>query len=161
MKLVLKSLSKNLVSYKLIITGLFFVLIGCKESPVINTCSNALLDSVAVVNCISVIDGDTWKMQIGNDIFSIRVLGLDCFETKRNSRLEEQAQKNNISIDSAYNLGLKAKKLTEALLSNKQVKIVRDFKEDNFDTYNRLLRHCYINSISLKDTIINIGLNAE
>jgi len=143
--------------------ALFVLFIGCSDTVSNNVvrCTNPLLDSVAIVNCIGVVDGDTWKMQIGNDIFSIRVLGLDCFETKRNSRLEEQAQNNNISLDSAYNLGLKAKKLTEALLINKQVKIVRDFKEDNFDTYSRLLRHCYINSISLKDTIIKSGLNAE
>lgn len=47
--------------------------IACTNSQEPQVCPNPLIDSVAVVKCLSVVDGDTWKFQIGKDVFSVRV----------------------------------------------------------------------------------------
>lgn len=141
---------------------IFFLLIllnSCSQ-PAQQECTNPLIDSVAVVTCISVVDGDTWKFAIRRDIFSVRVLNIDCFESRRTARLKEQAEKYKISEDSAYSLGQQAKALADSLLTNKIVKIVRDFNEDNFDSYNRLLRYCFINELKYDSIFMMRGLVA-
>lgn len=125
-------------------------------------CKNPLIDSIAVVKCIAIVDGDTWKFQLRNDIFSIRILGIDCFETKHTTRLHKQAEKNNISLDSALTLGLRAKHTADSLFLGKDVTIIRDSNEKNFDFYNRLLRHCFFGDmINYADYIKQQGLSAN
>ena len=124
-------------------------------------CKNPLIDSIAVVKCISIIDGDTWKFKLGRDVFSVRVLGIDCYETKHNARLQKQADRHGITKDSALILGLRAKKIADSLLTGKEIIIIRDFKESNFDVYNRLLRHCYFEGMINYAELIKLqGLNA-
>lgn len=125
-----------------------------------NECINPLIDDKAIVQVYSIVDGDTFKIKVKNDIFSIRILGLDCYETKRNKRLKEQAIKNNITLDSALYLGLEAKRLCDSLLTGKTVTILRDRKENNFDVYNRLLRKCLIDNFDYTDFMNKRGLNA-
>jgi hypothetical protein len=50
-----------------------------------------LVDSVAVVGCIRVSDGDTWKFDLKGERFAVRVHYLDSFESRRGSRLDGQA----------------------------------------------------------------------
>lgn len=143
----------------------FFILIivsSCKtENNIITTnCENVLIDSVSSIVVIDVIDGDTFKIKLQNDIFSVRVLNLDCFETRRGDRLNSQAENNNISVDSAYTLGIKARETATNLLLNKEIKLVRDFDNDNFDTYNRLLRNVYIDTLNYANYIKSLKLNA-
>ena len=102
-----------------------------------------LIDSSAKVTVGRVIDGDTFVIGIKQDSFSVRILGIDAFEIKHDARLDSQAVKAGISIDSAYALGQAGKHLADSLLSKKTVLLVRDYTQDNFDTYNRLLRHVY------------------
>lgn len=139
---------------------LFIILTGepAAQEP---GCKNPLIDSIAVVHCIGIIDGDTWKFKLQNDIFSVRVLGLDTYETKRNERLTKQAQANGISIDSALHLGMKAKRYADSLLTNQDISIIRDFNEKNFDNYNRLLRNCLVNGVNYAEILINQGLTAK
>ena len=149
---------RHIILYLIIVA----LLASCTENNITKEgyCTNPLIDSVATVTCVAVIDGDTWKFQLQNDIFSVRILGIDCFETKHNERLRNQAEKKGITEDSAYSLGIIARNLAESLLLNKQVRIVRDFDEDNFDVYNRLLRKCYIDNLNYSEYIINAGLSA-
>lgn len=144
------------------ILPIILFIVGCAEQTTnVVECQNPLIDSNAVVTCISIIDGDTWKFQLKNDIFSVRVLGIDTYETKNNARLKEQADNNGITTDSALTLGLRAKFVADSLLTNKDVTISRDFQESNFDTYNRLLRHCRINGLNYAEFIKQQGLNAN
>lgn len=137
-------------------------LVGCNaDKNSINSncvCNNPLLDSVSNLVVIDVIDGDTFKVKIQNDIFSIRVLNIDCYETKNNSRLKEQSEKSNISIDSCLILGIKARETATNLMLNKVVTLKRDFNNDNFDVYNRLLRDVYIDTLNYADYLIKNNL---
>lgn len=98
------------------------------------------MDSVAVVDCIAVSDGDTWKFEIKGEPFAVCVLHVDCFETRHGTRLDGQAAAAGISTDSALALGKLAKALADSLMTGKKVTMVRDYDEDNLDAYGRLLR---------------------
>ena len=111
------------------------------KDTVIYKFTDPLIDSSAKVQVGRVIDGDTFVFGIGSDSFSIRIIGIDAYEVKHDVRLDSQAVKSHISVDSAYARGQAGKKFADSLLRKQSVLIVRDFTQQNFDTYNRLLRH--------------------
>lgn len=47
------------------IIPLILILYSCAEQVTKVYCSNPFIDSVAIVKCISIIDCDTWKFQLG------------------------------------------------------------------------------------------------
>lgn len=114
-------------------------------------------DSMAVVTCAYVSDGDTWNFYYSDKKFTVRVLHVDCFETREGERLNDQAEKAGISPDSALKLGKAAKYLAEDLLEDKEVTIVRDHNEDNKDVYDRLLRITIIDGQRLDSIMIARG----
>jgi len=125
----------------------FFATTGCKsDQPTavpVTSGGDPLIDSSAKVLVGRVIDGDTFVIGIGRDSFSVRILGIDAFEIKHDTRLDSQAVKANISVDSAYVLGQAGKVFADSLLSKQNVLLVRDYKQPDFDVYNRLLRYVY------------------
>lgn len=148
----------------LIASIILFLVFSCGENTTSTnpcTCINPLLDSISSVDCSYIVDGDTWRFYIGSDVITIRVLGIDCFETKHNTRLDSQATRKGISTDSAFQLGLRAKTVADSLLGGKKLVIIRDFTQDNFDTYNRLLRYTRINGLSYDSLIISMGLDSQ
>lgn len=139
---------------------------GCSsdETPTnCPVCANPLLDSAAHVLVTKISDGDTFSFIERGEEIKVRVLGIDCFETRHGSRLTEQATAADISEDSALALGFQAKALCDSLLMNEQVELYRDSVEDNFDAFGRLLRHVYVTinerRINYVDTIISLGLS--
>ncbi len=110
---------------------------------VIYTTNDPLIDSSATVIVHRVLDGDTFNILVGRDSFSVRILGIDAYEIKHDSRLDSQAVRSGISTDSAYALGQLGKIFADSVFSGKQALIVRDFSQPDFDTYNRLLRDVY------------------
>lgn len=121
--------------------------IGCSNtstSPVVQFVEiDPLLDSAVTIPVHRVIDGDTFDIAIGRDTITIRILGLDAFETRHGVRLDSQAAHAGITVDSAYHLGQMAKAFADSLFTGKSVLLTRDYSEDNFDTYNRLLRNVF------------------
>ena len=145
-----------------------FFFFGCSdEEPTTSciACTNPLLDSSAVVIVTYIIDGDTFEFIERKEDIKVRVLGLDCFETKHGSRLTEQALERGISEDSALALGFQAKCLCDSLLMNEQVELYRDSVQGSFDNFGRLLRDVYFTKggrhISYRDTIRTRGLSFE
>ncbi len=126
------------------------IISGCTKdeptSPVTTcpVCTNPLVDSSANVLVTSVTDGDTFGFLVKGEEFKVRVLDIDCFETRHGSRLDSQAVKAKISIDSALSLGFKAKALADSLLNGKEVLIVRDSVEPDLDVYGRVLRRVFM-----------------
>lgn len=110
--------------------------------------------SEATVECSFIADGDTWYYYNNSKKYTVRVLGIDCFETSINDRLADQAERANITKDSALILGLKAKSLADSLLKNQQVLIRKGSSAPNRDSYDRLLRYCLIDSTKRYDSII-------
>ncbi len=124
---------------------MLLVVVGCSKTDTVIVYRDVdpLLDSSATVTVGRVIDGDTFVVGFGNDSISVRILGIDAFEIKHDVRLDSQAVKAHISIDSAYALGQAGKRFADSLLNKQKVLIVRDYKESNFDSFSRLLRHVY------------------
>ena len=147
----------NKISFTILLSILIFI--GC-TNPV-STPANPFIDYKCEIVVNRVIDGDTFTWLINNEEYSIRILGIDCFETKHNDRLIGQAAKAGISEDSAYSLGQIAKAFDDSLLTGRSITLTRDSAESNFDTYNRLLRHVFINGKSYSDLIISKGLSVN
>ncbi len=139
------------------------VLAACADTiaPPPCVCVNPLLDSTASVTISRVIDGDTYEFFAASDAIQIRLLSVDCFESRRGSRLNEQADSAGISVDSALSLGVKGKEFAAAILTGKQVIIRRNYQEANFDNFGRLLRYVRIGAVELSDTLRNAGLTVE
>lgn len=110
--------------------------------------------SEAVVECSYIADGDTWYYYYNSKKYTVRVLGIDCFETSINDRLADQAKKAKITEDSALVLGLQAKSLADSLLKNQKILIRKGSSAPNRDKYDRLLRFCFVDSTKKYDSII-------
>jgi endonuclease YncB( thermonuclease family) len=123
---------------------LSFFVFGCEKTNIVTVYQeiNPLLDSTAIVTISRVVDGDTYNFGIGRDTISLRILDIDAFETRHGARLDSQAAKAHITTDSAFSLGQLGKKFADSLLDGQKVLLVRKYP-DNFDSYNRLLRHVY------------------
>lgn len=106
-------------------------------------------------NVIEITDGDTFAIYYKDKKWKVRVLYVDCFETKKGDRLSKQAEKAGISIDSALALGEKAKNFATEVLLNKKVDLLRDFREPNLDVYGRLLRITVINGLRF-DSLLKV-----
>lgn len=141
---------------------LILALISCentvieyKELPV------PVVDYSAEVVISDVKDGDTYSFNWRDEEWDIRLLNVDCFETRNGSRLQAQADQYGITTDSAKALGLEAKQLMIDLILDQKVTIERDSLKPNFDSFGRLLRHVKINNINFKDTLENRGLTVN
>jgi endonuclease YncB( thermonuclease family) len=116
-----------------------------------------LLTAWLLLPAYNVSDGDTWKFELKDEQFSVRVLYVDCFETRRGSRLEKQATAGGISPDSALALGKLAKHLADSLMTDKPVTMLRDYEADNLDVYGRLLRITIIDGMRLDSLMLEEG----
>lgn len=139
------------------------ILTSC--SDVVNVtecdCTNPFVDSISTVTISSVIDGDTYKFGLSADTITIRLLNVDCFEVRNTQRLRDQAEAKQITVDSALALGFMAENFANQFMLNKQVKIYRDFTEPNMDSFGRLLRHVFVDGVSMADTLKSLGLVFE
>lgn len=131
---------------------LIALLTGC-QSPGNSECPNPLVDENAEIVITRIIDGDTYEFQIKDEKFGIRLLGVDCFETRRGSRLTKQADHAGISEDSALVIGKAAKLFASEFLLQQRVQIVRDSIASNMDNYGRFLRHVFRDATNMADTL--------
>lgn len=118
----------------------FLLTISCQNENIITPSNDAPTEATIVSTVVEIADGDTFGIFYKNQKWKVRVLYVDCFETRKGERLYEQARKAGISIDSALNLGLKAKEFAKQTLLYKKVELRRDFSQPNLDIYGRLLR---------------------
>jgi endonuclease YncB( thermonuclease family) len=107
-------------------------------------CENPLVDNEAVVYISNIIDGDTYEFDYNDEHFRMILIGCDAIEIINNSRLKDQANQLNIDNDSALALGNRALEFAKEQLFEKEVKIIRDPIEGNFDNFSRLLRRVQI-----------------
>lgn len=118
-----------------------------------------LCDSCKVVIVTKVLDGDTFKCEIGGKTETVRILGIDTYEIHEGERLDKQAAKRGISSDSAITLGTAGKAFADSVLLGKQVTICR-MKRDR-DVYHRLLRYVFIDGQSYSEMIKQKGLSVK
>ncbi len=91
-----------------------------------------------VCNVTSVVDGDTFKVECEfRGSKTVRVVGIDAFETRRGRRLRRQAESEGISAKEGLSRGNKARECLQHLISGKRV--ILTLSDKRYDWFNRLL----------------------
>jgi endonuclease YncB( thermonuclease family) len=110
----------------------------------------AILTIVVPLTVIRVVDGDTFVAVGANGaVKTIRVLGYDAFETRKDKRLHRQAVASGISDSSALQRGLQCKKLVASIIDGKNVNVY----VKKVEYYRRELAIVYVGAVQLKDLI--------
>jgi micrococcal nuclease len=111
-----------------------------KPAPYIETA----LDKQKLFKVVSVIDGDTFDINLRGKIERVRLLAIDTPETK-DPRKPVQC------------FGMEATKKLKSLIGNKFVKLVDDRSQGNRDKYKRLLRYAYDGKVFVNAEMVKQG----
>jgi endonuclease YncB( thermonuclease family) len=111
-----------------------------KPTPYVETA----LDKKKLFKVVSVIDGDTFDINLRGKIERVRLLAIDTPETK-DPRKPVQC------------FGTEATKKLQSRIGNKFVKLVDDRSQGNRDKYQRLLRYAYDGKIFINAEMVKQG----
>ncbi len=106
------------------------------------------------VSLVSVTDGDTVKVMMGEKKESVRLLYIDCFETSDNMRATWQAKRYHKSMENVIKRGKASKKKLEKKLKaggNLQLEWQKR------DKYNRVLGELFLDGESVNDYMLKQG----
>jgi len=104
-----------------------------------------------------VIDGDTLKIMYEGKKQSIRLIGIDAPESKKNSKAFKDSARSSRDIDAIVSQGRAAKKYVKGLVG-KGERIKIQFDVEKRDRYRRLLVYVYLSDgRMLNDVIIHNG----
>ena len=109
------------------------------------------------VTVIKIKDGDTIdvKLKNNNNSFSIRLIGIDCYETSKIYRSYKQAYTNNLSIDMVVEKGILSKQFLEELYQNSNQQVFLEFM--GLDRYKRVLGIIYFGNINVNELMKTNG----
>jgi endonuclease YncB( thermonuclease family) len=111
-----------------------------KPTPYVETA----LDKKKLFKVVSVIDGDTFDINLRGKIERVRLLAIDTPETK-DPRKPVQC------------FGIEATNKLKSLIGNKFVKLVDDRTQGNRDKYKRLLRYAYDRKVFINAEMVKQG----
>jgi len=97
-----------------------------------------------IATIIKIQDGDTLTALVYNEETKIRLLDVDCYETKKNKRAKFQNQYYGISYDEIIKKGKHSKKELKKLLKDHRYIRVNWEKRDDF---GRILGKVYLDDI--------------
>lgn len=128
------------------------IMIGCGESredsPYIHypeiTTNISILDSSDKKEA-TIIDGDTIKLEFDGVLTTIRLIGIDSFETRMNDKAYRQAYQHKITIEEVVERGKRATTYIKEQLS-KRVEHYLEYDEDFQDRYNRTLAYVWFSN---------------
>ena len=122
---------------------LFFIIFVFYASPV--------LAHQATVPVIRVVDGDTISVLLYSEETKVRLVGVDCYETRRNKRARFQEKNYNKTMDEVLRLGEESKQKLQGLLErNKEIQI----EWEERDGFGRVLGHIYINQMNVNEYML-------
>lgn len=117
-------------------------------------CSASYAASKTPVKIVKILDGDTIRAKINDNIFSIRLIGIDCYETTPNNRAYRQAYNNNLTIDEVIKNGKFSKKFLINLYKKSNV---QTFEFMGLDYYKRPLGVLYFDDVNINQKMLNHG----
>ena len=117
-------------------------------------CSASYAASKTPVRIVKILDGDTVRAKINDNIFSIRLIGIDCYETTPNNRAYKQAYNNNLTIDEVIKNGKFSKKYLINLYKKSNV---QTFEFMGLDYYKRPLGVLYFDNVNINQKMLNHG----
>lgn len=104
---------------------------------------------------IIVHDGDTISATINDKKVKIRLLGIDCYETKRHLRIYKQAYLNQISIEEVMQKGKISKNILQTHIDENKNNIY--LKATKMDKYGRVLGSIYAGNESINEYMLQKG----
>lgn len=150
---------KALNKYKTVLLSLVLLclIFACTDAPNQSNSISPFDKDSSFAKVVWIFDGDTFEAEIEGLRSKVRVLDVDVYETSNNERLESQATKAGISLDSALSLGLSAKNWAIKELKNKNVTLIRGTSEPNVDVYGRYLRYVILSGMRLDSLLKSNG----
>ena len=103
-----------------------------------------------VATIIKINDGDTLSAIIHDEDTKIRLLDVDCYETKKNGRAKFQQQYYGLSYEELLEKGKQSRKILKKLLKDHRYIRVEWEKRDSF---GRILGKVYLDDIKSNGTI--------
>lgn len=97
-----------------------------------------------VATIIKINDGDTLTAMVNNETTKIRLLDVDCYETKKNTRANFQQKYYGLSADEVIQKGKQSRKKLKKLLKDHRYIRVEWEKRDSF---GRILGKVYLDDI--------------
>ncbi len=140
----------NKCLYFILLPLLTFALTSCgtdestpSRYPIYNN-QQVTIDSSAleVLHDIKISDGDTIKASLDNQKKTIRLIGIDTFETSKSNKAYKQAYEYNLSIDEVVVKGKQAKEFMSYLLKGKS-QLFLELDADKTDRYDRILAYIW------------------
>jgi micrococcal nuclease len=104
-------------------------------------------------NYFYALDGDTIKVKFDGKLTTIRLIGIDTFETHKNNKAYRQAYENNITLDEVIRRGKKAKEyIKDAISAHKDFYF--EYDEGLKDRYKRTLAYLWFSG----DDMLNLDI---
>ena len=102
-------------------------------------CAHEFVATITKIN-----DGDTITALVNNEMTKIRLLDVDCYETKKNKRAKFQQKYYGLSVDKVLEKGKRSRKILKKLLKDHRYIRVEWGKRDSF---GRILGKVYLDDI--------------
>lgn len=109
--------------------------------------------------CTGIVDGDTLRVQRAGGLREkVRVLGIDCLETRNLEKQERQAAALNKSSRAVLRLGEQATRYAKTHLLNQRISLVQPGEQEARDDYGRLLCYVEVKGADYGAGILEVGL---
>lgn len=137
MKKILKFSSANLVFLSIVI--LFFLFDIEKDKKEIEP------PNKEPVKLIEVLDGDTLKVKSykNNQVFKVRLIGIDTPESNLNPKLKRELQKSTKTEKEIIKMGIISKQFTQKMVESSRF-LYLEYDIQLYDKYNRKLAYVYL-----------------
>ena len=113
-------------------------------------------DGLREYRLVRVIDGDTIVVsRVKGEEIHVRLLGIDCLETRRTERLKKQAEELGLEVEEAYRLGEEAAVTVEQTLRDSPIFLEWEPKFN--DKYQRKLGYVWAGSELLNLRLLETG----
>ena len=113
-------------------------------------------NSYIPITITKIYDGDTVQAEVEGEVFSVRLKGVDCYETMRINRAYRQAYEEKITIGEVVEKGKKSKEYLSALFNQVQKDKIY-FQFQGVDRYSRALGVLYFGRVNVNEEMINKG----
>jgi len=105
------------------------------------------------IKVIRVVDGDTFKGIIGSDTVTVRLIGVDCPESKKNKKAYSDAKKSKDDIETIIAMGELAKEFTKKQLKDNKT-VYLEFDVGRNDKYYRILAYVWLNDTLMLNRLL-------
>lgn len=124
----------------------------------INSAVGKDLNYIIKPNILKVFDGDTILIETKEGTASVRLTGIDCYETQMNSHIKYQ-KTEDISYEEIFKRGNLAKEKLEQLISNKNISIEITGIDKKYGRFTGILYSSdgkNINKLMLENDLCNV-----